>query len=298
MIELLSGLSIAAAILLAALALRPGGRDLAADRIAELKRGDRNGGGTVTDAVSFPTDDRRLDSQVQRWVPASTLGKIRRSLAAAGDPVTVTEFVIAAAVVGAAIGAIPLVLALASGASPVSALLFGGIGLLAGAFGLPTLWLKRRIRERRLQIWRSLPDAADLLTTCVEAGLDVNASFARVALEMPGPFQEEVRIMLREVSLGRRRRDALSDIGERTGVDDLSGMLTAIIQAEESGTALAGVLRAQSRHIRASRRLFAEQRARVVPAKMTFPIIFLIVPTLFILILGPVAIDIMETFSL
>ena len=167
----------------------------------------------------------------------------------------------------------------------------------AGGFVLPALWLRGRARKRRLVIWRSLPDAADLLTTCVEAGLDINASFARVALEMPGPLQGEVQTMLREVSLGRRRSDAITDIGLRTGVEDLQGMLQAIVQAEESGTTLSGVLRAQSKHIRAARRLFAEQKARVIPAKMTFPIIFMILPTLFILILGPLAIEIYEAFN-
>ena len=171
------------------------------------------------------------------------------------------------------------------------------LGAVIGGFALPAMWLRKRVKRRRTEIWRSLPDAADLLTTCVEAGLDINASFARVALEMPGPLQAEVQTMLREVALGRRRRDAIEDIGHRTGVEDLTGMLQAIVQAEESGTSLSSVLRAQSAHIRAARRLFAEQKARVIPVKMTFPIIFLILPTLFILVLGPLAIEIWTQFN-
>jgi tight adherence protein C len=295
MIALFSGLSIAAAVLLAALALRPRSQTLAASRIAELKPGEV-GRTDSTSSSQIGASGGRLDDEIERWVPAALQGTIQRALAAAGNPKTQTEFVLFAVLLGVSFSLSLLVLTMAAGGSLGAVIGLGLVGAVAGGFGLPALWLRRRMRSRRSVIWRSLPDAADLLTTCVEAGLDINASFARVALEMPGPLQEEVQIMLREVSLGRRRRDALNDIGDRTGVEDLGGMLTAIIQAEESGTTLGGVLRAQSKHIRAARRLFAEQRARVVPAKMTFPIIFLIVPTLFVLILGPLGIQLWETF--
>lgn len=295
MVALLSALAIGAAVMLAALAFRPRTRRLAADRVRELQRGDSS---HQAGATSGSVDSRGgLDDQVERWVPPSLLSAIRGALVAAGKPASTVEFVTIALLVGATMAALPLALAFAYGASPLAALLVAGIGAAVGGFALPTLWLRRRVRARRTEIWRSLPDAADLLTTCVEAGLDINASFARVALEMPGPLQEEVQTMLREVSLGRRRRDALADIGRRTGVEDLAGMLTAIIQAEESGTTLSGVLRAQSRHIRNARRLYAEQKARVIPAKMTFPIIFFIVPTLFILILGPLGLELWEQFK-
>jgi len=297
MIALLSGFSIAAAVLFATLALRPRERHAAAGRIAELKRGDGFRHPDAELPTVIGTNGGRLEDEVQRWVPPSLLGAIRRRLTAAGHPASVVEFVTVATLVGAAFAALPLALALAYGANPAAAVVLAAGGVAIGGFGLPAMWLRRRVKARRNEVWRSLPDAADLLTTCVEAGLDINASFARVALEMPGPLQEEVQIMLREISLGRRRRDAIEDIGRRTGVDDLTGMLQAIIQAEESGTSLAGVLRAQSKHIRASRRLFAEQKARVIPAKMTFPIIFLILPTLFILILGPLAIEIWTQFN-
>lgn len=297
MIALLSGLSIAAAVLFATLALQPRDRHAAAGRIAELKRGNGSRYPEADAPTSIGTGGGRLEGEVQRWVPPSLLGAIRRRLTAAGHPASVVEFVTVATMVGVALAALPLALALAYGAAPAAAIVMAIVGAALGGFALPTMWLRRRVKSRRNEIWRTLPDAADLLTTCVEAGLDINASFARVALEMPGPLQREVQTMLREVSLGRRRRDAIEDIGRRTGVEDLTGMLQAIIQAEESGTSLAGVLRAQSKHIRNSRRLFAEQKARVIPAKMTFPIIFLILPTLFILVLGPLGIEIWTQFQ-
>ena len=298
MLALLSGLSIAAAVLFVALALRPRTRRLAAGRVAELKRE------TISRHQEFAAPPTaianrggRLDDEVERWVPPSLLAAIRRALTAAGHPASVAEFVAIATLIGVTFAALPLALALTYGASIGGAIVATALGAAIGGFALPTLWLRKRVRRRRTEVWRSLPDVADLLTTCVEAGLDINASFARVALELPGPLQEEIRIMLREVSLGRRRSEAIEDIGRRTGVEDLAGMLQAIVQAEESGTTLSGVLRAQSAHIRAARRLFAEQRARVIPVKMTFPIILLILPTLFILVLGPLAIELWEQFN-
>lgn len=297
MIALLSGLSIAAAVLFATLALKPRERHAAAGRIAELKRGNGSRQPELDAPAAIGSGSGRFDAEVGRWVPPSLLGAISRRLTAAGQPTSVSEFVIIAVLLGSALAAVPLALAVSYGASPGGAIVFAAMGAAIGGFGLPAMWLRRRVNARRNLVWRSLPDAADLLTTCVEAGLDINASFARVALEMPGPLQEEVQTMLREVALGRRRRDAIEDIGHRTGVDDLTGMLQAIVQAEESGTSLAGVLRAQSMHIRAARRLYAEQKARVIPAKMTFPIIFMILPTLFILVLGPLAIEVWTQFQ-
>jgi tight adherence protein C len=297
MFPLLSALSIVAAVLCGAMALRPRTRGLASSRVAELKRG--NSASTENADLGSPvigTREGRWDGEVRRWMPTSLLAGIERRLIAAGRPAGLAEFTLVALMLGSALAALPLSLAVAYDANPGAALVFALLGAAAGGFLLPGMWLRRRVKDRRNEVWRSLPDAADLLTTCVEAGLDINASFARVALELAGPLQEEVQTMLREVSLGRRRRDAIEDIGRRTGVEDLTGMLQAIVQAEESGTSLAGVLRAQSRHIRNSRRLFAEERARVIPAKMTFPIIFLILPTLFILVLGPLGIEVWEQF--
>lgn len=292
MLPLITALTVLAAVACLAVALRSQPRRAAEARMAALV-----GDAHHEDAEArLRTQDGRF-AAVGRSVPTSVFGRLDDALASAGRPASVGGFVVAAAAAAVAIAAVLALVVIGAG-GPVGAALVGA-GFAAAFVGLvgSRLWLRRRTRRRQLEIWRSLPEAADLLTTCVEAGLDINASFARVALEMSGPLQQEVRIMLSEVSLGRRRRDALMDVGTRSGVEDLDGVLMAIIQAEESGTSLGGVLRAQSRHIRAARRLYAEERARLVPAKMTFPIIFFIVPTLFLLILGPLGLEVLEIFS-
>ncbi len=238
---------------------------------------------------------RGLGKFVVSLLPVGLLHRLNAALVAAGRPFTAQRFVTFQLAAALALGAIAWI-ALSSSASGGVAVI-GAMAVFAAGLGAPLFLLRRRILRRRRDIWRSLPDTADLLTTCVEAGMSIDAGFARVAEEMPGQLAAEIHSMLWEVSLGRPRQEALMAVGDRTGVDDLQGMLSAIVQADQSGTALAPVLRAQSRHIRVQRRLRAEEVARTVPAKMTFPIILLIVPTLFIFILGPLGVELIRTFE-
>jgi tight adherence protein C len=159
------------------------------------------------------------------------------------------------------------------------------------------LWLWRRARARQLAIWRSLPDAFDLITTCVEAGLGLDSAFHRVSEKLKGPVSDEFAEMLREVAMGKARRDALRDMGDRTGVGDLQTFANTIVQAEELGTSLGTALRAQAGDIRLHRRQRAEEEARRAPAKMVFPLVFFILPSLFVVILGPVIIELFKTFG-
>jgi tight adherence protein C len=164
------------------------------------------------------------------------------------------------------------------------------VGIVALLFGtlFPFFWLSRRVRGRQKAIWRSLPDAFDLMTTCVEAGLGLDSAFHKVSEKLRGPVAEEFAEMLREVAMGKARRDALRDMGERTGVADLQTFANMIVQAEELGTSLGAALRAQAADMRRHRRQRAEEEARRAPAKMVFPLVFFILPSLFIVILGPV----------
>jgi tight adherence protein C len=161
-------------------------------------------------------------------------------------------------------------------------------------FMAPRVWLSNRVRHRQKVILKSLPDAFDLITTCVEAGLGLDAALAKVAEKVEGPFAEELLITLKEVSLGKLRRDALKEMGERTGVPDLTMFINAVIQAETMGTSIAAVLRVQAEQMRTRRRQRAEQQAYQAPVKMIFPLALCIFPTLFIVILGPAAITIYE----
>jgi len=169
-----------------------------------------------------------------------------------------------------------------------------GLCLALGAL-MPKVWLDNRVRLRQKLILKSLPDAFDLITTCVEAGLGLEAALARVAEKVQGPFGEELTVMLQDVALGKLRRDALREVAERTGVPDLTSFINAVVQAETMGTSIAAVLRVQADQMRIRRRQRAEQEAQAAPIKMMFPLVLFIFPTMFIVILGPAAISIYET---
>jgi tight adherence protein C len=178
----------------------------------------------------------------------------------------------------------------------------GGTGLiLLGALAgmglyLPKMWLGGRVRGRQKAVLKSLPDAFDLIVTCVEAGLGLEAALARVAEKTKGPFGEELTICLREVSMGKLRREALKELAERTGVPDLTGFINAVVQAESMGTSIGTVLRVQAEGMRMKRRQRAEQQAHAAPVKMMFPLVLCLFPTLFIVILGPAGINIYHSF--
>ena len=167
--------------------------------------------------------------------------------------------------------------------------------LLIGSM-LPKVWLDNRVRHRQQEILKSLPDAFDLITVCVEAGLGLEAALARVAEKVEGPFGDELAIMMREVSMGKLRRDALKEMGDRTGVHDLISFINAVVQAETMGTSIATVLRVQAEQMRTKRRQRAEQQAQQAPIKMMFPLVLCIFPSLFIVVLGPAGITIYEQF--
>jgi tight adherence protein C len=239
-----------------------------------------------------------IASAVIAALPPAFIARTRRTLVAAGEPmslVTFFAFVLILAVMLPVTYVVVVWAAVGGAFSAQSALgipAFAALGVL-----IPFLWLRRRARRRRLVIWRGLPDAFDLMTTCVEAGLGLDAAFQKVSEKLGGPVADEFAEMLREVGMGKARRDALRDMGERTGVPDLQAFANTIVQAEELGTSLGAALRAQAVDMRRRRRQHAEEEARRAPAKMVFPLVFFILPSLFVVILGPVAIELIKVFS-
>jgi tight adherence protein C len=225
------------------------------------------------------------------------LERIQHRLVVAGEPMTLNGFLTLQVLTTGAFLLLPPLLVLAAGLSlspfvVIFIAFFAGVGLI-----LPYVWLQQRVGQRRNQIIKNLPDSFDLITTCVEAGLGLDAALARVAEKVEGPFADELRRMLREISLGKMRRDALRELGERTGVPDLVSFVNAVIQAEEMGSSVGVVLRVQAEQLRIRRRQRAEQQAFQAPIKMIFPLVLCIFPTLFIVILGPAVITIMNEFS-
>lgn len=230
-------------------------------------------------------------------LPKSMLNGVERQLLTAGEPMTLTGFLTMVVVAMAAATGLGILVVFAAGAQ------FGlmQIGILVVTafigFFMPFYLISSRARQRQAAIIKSLPDAFDLITTCVEAGLGLDAALARVAEKVEGPFAQELKRALREVALGKSRRDALKELGERTGVPDLLQFTNAVIQAEAMGSSVGQVLRVQSEQLRVRRRQRAEEAAYKAPVKMLFPLVLFIFPTLFIVILGPAIITIMNGFE-
>jgi tight adherence protein C len=170
---------------------------------------------------------------------------------------------------------------------------FGAVLGLAVGFIAPEFWLGKRIRGRSEAMILQLPDALDLLTISIEAGLGFDAALAKVVEKMEGPLVDEFRQALAEVRMGRTRRDALRDVAKRAEAQPVANFIGAIVQAEQLGVPMAKVLQIQSQQLRIERRQRAEEAAAKAPVKMLFPMVGCIFPTIFIVILGPAIITVM-----
>lgn len=169
----------------------------------------------------------------------------------------------------------------------------GGLVLFMGFFG-PEASLNRAIDDRRKSMERELPDIIDLLVISVEAGLGFEAAMGRVTATVPGELASEFQRTLAEVRVGVSRHQALRAMAERTDVDDLNSFILALIQADQFGVSIARMLRVQAEEMRVRRRQRIQERAFAAPVKMIFPMLFCIFPSIFIIILGPAAINISE----
>jgi tight adherence protein C len=177
--------------------------------------------------------------------------------------------------------------------SPVIGLLLAVVGAAVGYIA-PEFWLGRKIKARSLAMVLQLPDALDLLTISVEAGLGFDAALAKCVEKMDGPLVDEFRQALAEVRMGRVRREALRDVATRADAQPVSNFVGAIVQAEQLGVPIAKVLQIQSNQLRIERRQRAEEAAAKAPVKMLFPMVGCIFPTIFIVILGPAVVTIMS----
>src|SRR5205814_4065416 len=176
-----------------------------------------------------------------------------------------------------------------------------GVALVAvgGVFGyvIPEFWLGGRVRARQKGILLQIPDALDLLTISVRAGLGFDAALGKVVEKLKGPLVDEFRRALAEVRVGKARREALRDIVPRTEVQPLTNFISAIIQAEQLGVSISKVLQVQSEQLRIERRQRAEEQAAQAPIKMLFPLVGCIFPSLFVVILRPAIILIVENLA-
>jgi len=168
-----------------------------------------------------------------------------------------------------------------------------GVGFVLGRF-LPDVWLNNLIKGRQKELRLALPNALDLLTISVEAGLGFDAALAKVVEKMQGPLVNEFRQALAEIRMGRTRRESLRDVASRADAQPITNFIGAIVQAEQLGVPIAKVLQIQSQQLRVERRQRAEEMAAKAPVKMLFPMVGCIFPTIFIVILGPAVVTIMS----
>lgn len=180
--------------------------------------------------------------------------------------------------------------------SPARFIVFALLGAVIGFF-LPDLLIYNNGVKRQEKIQKSLPDALDMLTVSVEAGLGFDAALSQVARNTEGPISGEFHRVLQEMQIGKSRTEALRGLGERTTVMDMRTFASAIVQADSLGIPIANVLREQAREMRQKRHQRAEEQAQKVTVKIMFPVVLCILPSLFVIVIGPGAITIMHAFS-
>ena len=192
-------------------------------------------------------------------------------------------------------GAFGLLFIFAGGPSALKVLLaILGTTLL---FFLPDVMINSRAHDRQQAIKLALPDTLDQMTIAVEAGLGFDAAMAKAARNGKGPLPEELIRVLQDMSIGRTRRDAFLELEHRTNVEDLRRFIRAVIQADQYGVAIGDVLRVQAKEMRLKRRQRAEEQAMKVTVKIIFPLVFCLLPVLFIILLTPAAMNMVNTFS-
>jgi tight adherence protein C len=237
---------------------------------------------------------RRLRGLAVRLSPAGTGGRITHSLDKAGNPPAWSvERVMGAKGLGLIIGAIlPLLLF----GFDFRGLLFAAAGGAAGFF-LPDLLVYNAGTKRQQQMQKGLADALDMLTVCVEAGQGFDAAILQVARTVTGPIGGEFARVLSEIQIGKSRADAFASLGERSTAPELKNFVSTLVQADRLGLPVGSVLREQTKEMRIVRRQRAEEKAQKVTVKILFPLLLCIFPALFIVIIGPGAIQIVQAFS-
>jgi tight adherence protein C len=247
----------------------------------------------ITDRIFVPLI-RSAGEFVVRFTPQRTLEQTTRMLELAGNPWkrSAAEFSVIRGLV--AVLMMALVFWMARNQSTGTRILYSLIGLILG-FMLPIMLLRSMIDRRKQEIVKKLPDALDLMTICVDAGLTFNAAMQKVDQKWDDVLATEFGRVLYEMQLGKSRRQALKDMVDRMEVPDVTSFIAAVLQADQLGVGIGKVLRIQSEQMRIKRRQRAEEKAQQAPVKMIFPMVFLIFPSIFIILLGPAAFTVIRT---
>ncbi len=225
-----------------------------------------------------------------RFTPQATLESAKSRLETAGNPMSMDpSFFLAMRFILAVVfgGGLFLVFTI-SGRNWLTGLGLAALFMIIG-YMFPSMWLTSRINARQKSVFRAMPDALDLLTICVEAGLGFDSAMKKVHEKWEDELALEFGRVLQEINLGKLRREALKDMAERLQVSELTSFVAAVIQSEQLGVSMAKVLRIQSDQMRVRRRQMAEEEAHRAPIKMIFPIALLIFPSILMILLGPAA---------
>ncbi|NJP06295.1 MAG: type II secretion system F family protein [Chloroflexaceae bacterium] len=238
------------------------------------------------DRVIFPLWRTAL-AALGKMSPKNSSEKLRLQLQAAGNPGGITPTMFSGLRTGLAI-LLFVIFGFVTFMSmdTASAMMYTAIGAGLG-YLLPGMWLGQQIKKRKHNILRSLPDSLDLLTISVEAGLGFDLAMQRVTDKWDNELSQEFQRVISDVRLGRSRREAMRDMADRTDVEDVQTFVGAIIQAEQLGVSMSKILRLQSDQLRVRRRQRAEEQAQKAPVLMLIPMVFLIFPSIFVIILGP-----------
>ncbi len=250
----------------------------------------------ITDRIFVPIV-RRISELVVRLTPQTTLERTTRLLELAGNPrnMTAAEFWAVRGFVTVLIGGLAFIIA--RGKPTGTIMLYVLLGAALG-FYLPVMLLRSMKDRRQDAVVKKLPDALDLMTICVDAGLTFNAAMQKVDEKWDDELAREFGRVMYEMQLGKTRRAALKDMSDRLDVPDVTSFIAAVLQAEQLGVGIGKVLRIQSEQMRVRRRQRAEEKAQQAPVKMLFPMVFLIFPTIFLVLLGPAAFQVIRSDSL
>lgn len=252
--------------------------------------------GSMLDRVFMPAA-KGMGRGLIRLTPLDLNARINELLVMAGNPPGWdAERVVALKIIGGVAGAVLGSMLMTMVPLPALVkLLMVAVFVLLG-YTIPSAQVRAMANKRQKGIQRQLSDVMDLLTISVEAGLGLDAAVAQVVKNVPGPLSEELSRLSQEIQIGVSRSDAFRHMGDRTSVPELKGFVLAMIQADLFGVSIANVLRAQARELRLKRRQRAEEIAQKIPVKLLFPMIFLVLPATFIVVLGPGAIKIYQQF--
>jgi tight adherence protein C len=276
--------------------------DPLADRLAEYGSQAEISANLEDIEMSVPFSQRVIMPVLQalarfttQFAPQNALEQTQRQLNLAGNPNGLTPSIIWAMRLGMMIGLAAVILFLMGRKGgiwiPMSILGGGALG-----FMMPQMWLTSKIQRRQENVLKALPDALDLMSICVEAGLGFDQAMAKVYEKWENELALAFGRVIREIQVGKTRRDSLRAMSESMDVADLTSFVAAIIQADQLGVSISRVLKIQAEQMRIKRRQRAQEKAQQAPIKMMIPMALLIFPTIYLVILGPAAIQLFKAF--